>query len=324
MSNTILVIGATGAMGRAVVQALLRETASRAWKVRVFTRDPASRRAQALKAENPDRIELYQGNLEDSEALGRAMSGMDGAFINTDFFSIMSVRGEFEQGVRALQAAEAAGVQHVVYSTLEATTLISDGQIPVPHFDAKAAVQHWVAMMRSDEFMRKVPGFYTNNVTMLMTAPYFENFQSVFPPEPDGEGGYIFRFAAADKPHPMIALADIGWFAEHIFANPDRWKGRSLEILGDDPTLADVVQTFTNVTGLPARYEDMPLEVVRQFPGFGHDLANMYAFIQTHGIKSDLAALRAIHPRLLTFKDWLAASGWRGERREVQALLAQP
>jgi hypothetical protein len=171
--------------------------------------------------------------------------------------------------------------------------------------------------------MRKKPGFYSNKLSMLMTAPYFENFQSVFPPEPDGKGGVIFRFAAADRPHPMIALADIGWFVAHMLANPQRWQGRALEIVGDDPTLPEVVQTFTRVTGIPANYEDMPLETVRQVPGFGHDLANMYEFIQTHGIQRDIAALRQIHPGLQTFKDWLQSSGWRGERREVQALLAQ-
>jgi len=315
-----LVIGATGAMGGAAVRALLGD-ARKNWAVRVFTRSPDGRRARDLVRLGAGRVDLAAGDLNDVLSLCSAMAGVTAMFANTDFFSSMSVRTEY--GVRLLEAAREAGVSHVVYSSLDAAASISQGRIPVPHYDAKAAVEHWIDMMRSDEFMRRdASGYYSKHVTVLVTAPYYENFQSIFPPKPDGSGGLEFHFAGGGKPHPMIALDDIGWFVTEILDAPEKWAGRTLRVLGEAPTLEDVARTFEGVTGIPTRWSDMPLEVVHGLPDFGHDLANMYAFLQTHGIERDLAYLRQLHPGLLTFEAWLRQTGWRGEAREVQARFA--
>ena len=324
MTARVLVIGATGAMGRAVIKALLADERDerKNWSVKIFSRDPGSRRAQELLRDGGRRTDAVKGDLDDPASLRAAMDGAQAMFVNTDFFSSMSVRAEYEQGVRVLEAAQSVGVEQVVYSSLDAAVSLTDGAIPVPHYDAKAGVEHWIDMMRSDEFMRcDTAGYYSNCVSVLVTAPYFENFQSLFPPQSDGSGGLIFHFAGGGKPHPMIALADIGWFVAEILAHPEKWGGRTLRVLGDAPTLEEVASTFQKVTGIRTIWRDMPLELVRQRANYGHDLANMYAFFQVHGITRNLTNLRQIHPGLLTFETWLRQTGWRGEPREVQARI---
>lgn len=231
-SERVLVIGAPGAMGRAVAKALLVERRQN-WSVRIFTRNPESQRARELLNDGDQRIDAVKGDVDDAASLRAAMEGIGAMFVNTDFFSSMSVRTEYEQGVRILETARSVGIGHVVYSSLDAAASISGGRIPVPHYDAKAAVEHWIDMMRSDEFMRRdTTGYYSNHVTVLVTAPYLENFQSLFPPRPDGSGALIFHFAGGGKPYPMIALADIGWFVVEILAHPKEWVGRTLRVMG--------------------------------------------------------------------------------------------
>lgn len=322
MANSVLVIGATGAMGKAVVRALLADDQIE-WTVRAFTRDPASKHADQLLAESGGRVELYQGHLDDEATVRRAFSGVDGAFVNTDFFSSLSVRHEYEQGLRVLEAARREGVPGLVYSSLDSVASITAGTVLCPHYDAKAGVASYIDMMRSDEFMRKEKGFYASAVSVLVTAPYYENFQSQFPPEPgrltDGRDGMIFTHAGGGKPHPMIGLDDIAWFAREMLRHPAVWGGRTLRVLGDARTLDEVASDFEKATGIPAEWRDLPLEAVEQIPRFGHDLANMYRFYQEYGVDRDLSALRRIHPGLMTFADWLQRTGWRGERAAVQS-----
>ncbi|HEU4533387.1 MAG TPA: NmrA family NAD(P)-binding protein, partial [Polyangiaceae bacterium] len=207
-TKTVVVIGATGAMGRPVVRQLLADP-EHPWRVRAFTRDPASRHARALADLDPARVELARGDLNDAAALGRALAGADAVFCNTDFWSSLSVETEFEQGTRVLEAARAAGVGHVVYSSLDDCTQLSGGRLPVPHYDAKAAVEHAIDRRRSDEFMRRDrDGFYSRRVSVLVTGPYYENLCNFFLPArgrlADGREGLTFSLAAGDKPFPMV------------------------------------------------------------------------------------------------------------------------
>lgn len=319
-NKSILVIGATGAMGRAVTASILASS-KQEFTVRAFTRNPGSEQARKLKDECGERLELVQGDLGDRESIKRALKDVWGVFCNTDFWSSGSVDGEYQEGLRILELAQAEGVQHLVYSSLDDCVQASGGRLPVPHFDSKAAVEHFIDRNRSSEFMLKATdGFYSKHVSVLVTATYFENFAYNFRPNwgqlSDGREGFIFRLAAADKPNPMISLDDIGWFSALMFEEPDKWGGRTLKIGGDAPTMYEVVSAFERVTQIPAEYQPIDLETFRQETN--QLAANKYQFNQEYGFPRDYAELRRIHPNLMTFEDWLKKSGWRGEKRELQ------
>ncbi|MCJ2078252.1 NAD(P)H-binding protein, partial [Methylobacterium sp. E-016] len=96
---TILITGATGRVGRNVVEQLTKRGAS----VRVLTRDPAK------TTFNGD-VEVAKGDLLDLDALRNAFTGVRTLFL------LNAVTGdEFTQAIIALNAARAAGIERVVY-----------------------------------------------------------------------------------------------------------------------------------------------------------------------------------------------------------------
>ncbi len=88
ITKTILVIGATGAMGSKVIEHLLADTQNQ-WRIRAFTRNVNSDRALAL-AKFSDRVELFQGDTNNAEALKAAMQGVYGVYCNTDMWSALN------------------------------------------------------------------------------------------------------------------------------------------------------------------------------------------------------------------------------------------
>jgi len=324
MPDTVLVIGATGAMGRPVVRALLSDSDR---TVRVFTRDPESRQARALVEAGQGRVTTVTGSVDDDASLAGAMDGVTGVFCNTDFFSTGSPMKEYDQGLRVLRMAQAARVEHFVWSSLDNAAGMTDGRIPVPHYDAKAAVEAWIGLMRSDEFMRQdADGWFSRHVTVLVTGPYFENLQSFAVPQPgtlaDGRTGMVFNIPLGVGRWPMIALDDIAWFAKRLLDDRGQWGGRTLRVLSEALTGAEIAAAFERVTGIAAEYRDVPPDaVIASMPGIGLDLAAMWQFFQEYdlvGRERDIASLRRLHPGLLRFEDWLKVSGWRGEAAEVQ------
>ena len=336
--RTILVFGATGAMGSYVVKHLLKDKENN-WQIRAFTRNPNSSHAQSLVEQDSDRVELSQGDLNDSDSITAAMKDVYGVFCNTNFWVDCKVTTERRQGLAVLEAAEKAGVQHFVYSSLDACAHISQGKIPVPHFDAKASVEHEIDQRseqapsfyggvisdwrRSDEFMRQEPGWYSSCISVLKTLAYFENLFAFFKPSEgklsNGREGLIFSVPAADAPYPFIALDDIGWFVAHIFAHRDTWSGRTLAVGGDRLTFAQLAATFERVTGIPTEYQPISDEefLALDMPNV-QDPLNQFRFHREYGPYRDHEALRKIHPDLMNFEAWLRHSGWKGEEREVQ------
>jgi uncharacterized protein YbjT (DUF2867 family) len=322
--KTILVFGATGAMGGAVVRRLLSEESS-PWRVRAFMREAASPRAQAL-AKSP-RVELAIGDMGDAGTLRKALAGAYGVFCNTDYWSAGSKAKEVALSKQILAACRDAAVQHVIYSSLEHCRKISGGKIPVPYFDSKAEAEEYIEVQRGQG-----DPWFREHVTVLVTAPYFENFQGYYLPKPrtdaNGRTVLVFSVPMADKPFPMAALDDIGWFAGYIFEQPQQTAGETLWLASDRPTMQEAVQAFSRVTGIPADYHAVSLadfrdaerhgvQSIKDSPD-GDFVGNMFEFIQTCDIHRDFEALRRIHPGLLTFEAWVRKTGWKGSPVSVQ------
>lgn len=318
----MLLIGGTGAMGAPIVRRLLADTEQR-WIPRILTRDPDSPQARTLRALD-ERIEIVPGDVTRAQSVARAMDQVSGVFCNTDYWSLWSESGESLEtsiGVELLEMARHAMVDHFIYSSAENTCKLSEGRIQVPHFDAKADVESHI-------LDRRLNGdtWYLDHTSILRTAPYMENFQTYFLPQRSGsgEGNLTFSLPISDKPWCMVALEDIGWFAEHLLANSGYWKGKDLAVASDVLTLTEIATAFSEVTGIPA---DVYVPSDDEFLALGFegadDLLNMFRFVREVGIERDIDQLRTIHPGLLDFRAWLRMTGWRGEPRQVQKILTQ-
>jgi NAD(P)H dehydrogenase (quinone) len=110
MSN-ILVTGATGGLGRAVVDNLLKTVSPS--DIAVLVRDPA--KAADLQAQG---IGVKQGDYNNYASLEAAFAGVDKLFL----VSSNDIPNRVPQHTNAINAAKAAGVKHVVYTSFQRKT----------------------------------------------------------------------------------------------------------------------------------------------------------------------------------------------------------
>ncbi len=139
----IAVVGATGAQGGGLVRAIMNDP-NGGFTVRAITRNANSDKAKELAALG---AQVVAGDVDDVASLEKAFAGAYGAFCVTFFWDHFSPEKEMAHARNMAQAAKQAGLQHVIWSTLEDTRLkvpLSDDRMPtlmgkykVPHFDAK-------------------------------------------------------------------------------------------------------------------------------------------------------------------------------------------
>jgi uncharacterized protein YbjT (DUF2867 family) len=147
--KTIVVFGATGAQGGGLVRAILNDPNSQ-FAVRAVTRDVDSDKARALKEMG---AELVSADIDQPETLDKALEGAYGAYFVTFYWAHFSPEKEMAEAKAMATAAKKAGLQHVIWSTLEDTRHmipLDDNRMPtlmgkykVPHFDAKGESDHY-------------------------------------------------------------------------------------------------------------------------------------------------------------------------------------
>lgn len=173
---------------------------------------------------------------------------------------------------------------------------------------------------------KETDGWYSEHVSILVTAPYFENLQLRLAPRrdplADGRDGLTFYLPLGEGKYPLISLYDIAWFSVFMFENWQSWGARDLAVIGDSLTGAEIAASFERVSGVPSAYASVSLDMVRaSIPGVGHDLAAMMQFFQERDLFTrdrDIAKLRSVHPGLMTFEDWLRVTQWDGKEKEIQ------
>ena len=302
----IAVAGATGAQGGGLVRAILADK-SGDFTARALTRDPKSDKAKALADLG---AEVVQADLHDPASVKRAFDGAYGAFCVTFFWAHMSPDTELQEARSMAEAAKAARLQHVIWSTLEDTRKsvpLSDDRMPtlmgkykVPHFDVKGEAD---ALFEASG----VP------VTYLITSFYWENFIYFgMNPKKGPDGKLVLSLPMADKKLSGIAAEDIGKTAYAIFKQgPTAMGGKRIGIAGEHLTGAEIAARMSKALGQPVAYNPVPFEVFRNlgFPG-ADDLGNMFQFYAEFDRQlsdtRDLTKTRALNPELQTFDQWLA------------------
>jgi uncharacterized protein YbjT (DUF2867 family) len=301
----IAVVGATGAQGGGMARAILGDPKG-GFAARVLTRDVDSDKAKALAKLG---AEVVAADVDDAESLKRAFQGAYGAFCVTPYWAHMSPEMELAEATAMANAAKHAGLQHVIWSTLEDTRQwvpLTDNRMPtlmgkykVPHFDAKG---------EADEVFKKA-GVPT---TWLLTSFYWDNF--VFfglGPKKGPDGRLAITLPMGDKKLPGMAAEDIGRCAYGIFKSGSEFVGKKVGIAGEHLTGAQMAAALTRALGQEVRYNAVSPEVYRGlgFPG-ADDLGNMFQFKRDFndyycGARNPDFA-RSLNPSLQTFNQWLA------------------
>ena len=281
-NKMIAVTGATGQQGGAVARKLLEE----GWKVRALTRDLDKPAAQELKALG---AEIVPGDMDDRVQLDAAFQGAYGVFsVQNYWLPGVGFEGEIRQGENVAEAAKAAGVQHLVYSSVGAVHR-GMGQ---KHFESKWMIEQHIHSL-------DIP------FTILRPAAFFENF--------NWERAYILNGTfnglglRPEKERQLIGVDDIAAFAALAFANPSEYAGKTIELAGDALTESQLAGTFTKVIGRPVRLS-MPVE--GQSWGDPEEMTAMFNFFNGEAYDADISALRKLHPGLLTLEQYLRRTGW--------------
>ncbi|SDN98350.1 Uncharacterized conserved protein YbjT, contains NAD(P)-binding and DUF2867 domains [Klenkia soli] len=281
----VVVLGATGQQGGAVVRAL-RE---RGRAVRAVVRDPAGARARTLAAGG---VEVVPGDLDDAASLRSAMTGAHGVFSvqpsSGQAGSGVTDEDEVRFGLAVADAAQAAGVAHLVYSSANAVGPVPTG---VGHVDTKA---------RIEEHVRALP----TPSTVIRPAAFMEILLLPGSGLPDGRFSFLAR---PDQAMQFIAARDVGRVVAQVLAAPSRWAGRTVELAGDALTGDALAAVLAGHLGRPVEYRRIPDDVLARERLLGR-LAALVDDGRLAG-RADLDALRADFPFLLRFDDWLAGPG---------------
>src|SRR5918993_5488278 len=283
--RVILVSGATGQQGGTVARNLLE----RGFAVRALTRDTGKAAARELADLG---AEVFGGDLEDRASIEQALDGVYGVFSVQQFMET-GVEGEVRQGVLLADAARAAGVEHIVYSSVGS----AHRETGIPHFESKFEVEEHVRASG-------VP------YTVLRPVFFMQNWE--FMREPI-LGGTLPQPLDPEKPFQTIDADDIGVFAAEAFDDPGTWVGREVDIAGDELTMLEIAGTFSRVIGRNVDYLQVPWEGFEE--QMGEEYTIMYRWFDDQGYEANIAALRDEYPGLSSFEQYLRAHGW--ENAEV-------
>jgi uncharacterized protein YbjT (DUF2867 family) len=220
---TILVTGATGRVGRQVVQQLVKRGAD----VRVLVRDPA-------KASFPAGVVVVQGDLLDIDALRAALSG-----VNTLFLLNAVAADEFTQALITLNIAREQGVERVVYLSV----LHSDRFVNVPHFAVKSGAERMIERMGFGATILR-PAYFIDNEHMIKDVIFNHGVY----PMPIGSKGIA-----------MVDARDIAEVAAIELIRraqaPAKLPTETINLVGPDTlTGSDVAAIWSDVLGRPIAY----------------------------------------------------------------------
>ena len=266
----IAVLGSTGSQGGSLCRAILADSAG-GFACRAVTRDTGKDKAKALATAG---AEVVKADLDDIESLKKAFAGAHGVYAVTNFWEHFSGAKEKAQAKNVADAAKAAGVKHVIWSTLEDIRQFmkpDDKRMPmlqqtyrVPHFDAKA---------EANAFFKGLP------TTFLVTSYYWDNlYMFGHAPKKGADGQLAWAFPMGTAKMAGIAAEDIGKAAYGIFKAGSEFVGKTVGILGEALTIEQMGKTLSKVMGVgPIKYNAVEADVYRGFGFPGADeLGNMF------------------------------------------------
>jgi uncharacterized protein YbjT (DUF2867 family) len=288
MSNSlsVLVCGATGQQGGALARVLL----DKGHRVRALVRRPDSPGARELERLG---AELAEGNFEEPSTIEDAAKGMDAIFVVATPFEA-GMEAETRHGIAAVDAAKAAGVEHLVYSSVAN----ADEDTGIPHFDSKRKVEEHIEGL-GIPYTIVAPVYFMENLLSPWTLPELKE-------------GRLPMALPSSRPLQQIALSDIAAFTALVLENRDRFGGRRVDIASDELAGEKAAEILTRVTGREIHYVELSLEQVRQ--AMGEDGARMFEWFDQVGYSADIEALRQENGGIgwHTFENWAKEQDWSG------------
>ncbi|MEV2267025.1 NmrA family NAD(P)-binding protein [Nonomuraea africana] len=289
----VLVTGATGRQGGAVVARLLKH----GHEPVAYVRDPATPAADALSAQG---VRLVTGDLADREALTKAAKGLDAIFGLTVPFGENGAAEEIAQG-RALADAASAVDAHLVYSSVKGAA--SEADFTVEHASAKQVVHRYL-VEQGTTFTGVQPAYFMENALNVGLTRL-------------NQGVYAFPLSPERK-LDQVTVLDIAGMAVHAIENPAKLSGRAIDVVSDSVTTLEAARFLSEAIGSDLPYENIPIPMIRQWAG--DEIADMFQSFEDNRVHTDIAALHAEFPEV----GWHSYLGWAQTVDWDQVLAQQP
>ncbi|ETZ56491.1 hypothetical protein BB734_04425 [Mycobacterium avium subsp. hominissuis] len=279
MTNTskdpIVVIGATGQQGSATVDALV----DRGMAVRALTRSVDSAAARALAGRG---VEVVEAELDAPDSIRRAFEGAGAAFAMTSLLGPRGVDGEVAHGKVIVEAAHAAQLPFLVYSSVGG----AERKSGVPHFESKRRVEEFLIGAVPANIIR--PAFFMENLLEMIDRK---------------DGKLAFSMAMpGNVPLQMISVRDIGSVAATLLVRRDS-AAAPVEIAGDEVSGEQIANLVAQRFGESATFVELPLDV------FGDDddgRAMFRWFSDPPSYRADFARTRDLGDDVEDLSRWLA------------------
>ena len=293
-TRTILVTGATGKQGGAVIKALLASPPPFPHAILALTRNPNSESAKALSEKA--HVSILQGDLDDCPAIFAKAGGPGSVW---GVFSVQlpssSKKGpedaEEQQGKALADEATANGVSHFVYSSVDRGGSESDkNPTTIPHFISKHLVE---------QHLRRHVAGTDMSYTILRPVAFLDNLT----PDVIGRGFAAMWANMGDRKLQLVATKDIGVFAAAAFADPEKYKNQAISLAGDELTQAEGNEIFSQVFGrsMPASYGFVGSFFQWMMP----ELGTMFQWFVDAGYKADIAECKRLNAGMLDMETWL-------------------
>lgn len=291
-AEKILVLNATGKVGRNVCRALVEAGYEVYGTTRANKSVLTDIGVQPVVCHYTLRADLDQAF---------AVTGAKKVFVMTDYFGAAkkSAELEFEQGRAAIDAAKAAGVQHLVFMSVADAECFDQH---VKHLHAKVALEKY--LHASD-----VP------FSILRPCAFFENFDDAANWNPLKKGVVKFLTLQECK---YCATYDIGRAAVIQLRDPQTWLGKSLDVISWQGDLSQVAQALAKVSGQPVKAQlAMPIFLRRLFL---KDLHHMFLYYELQkGPRGTPQAFKKVLPDAMSAEDWFRFHGHYSNGEKIVA-----
>lgn len=281
--RNVLVTGATGQQGGAVARALL----VRGHRVKALTRKSNSDAARQLASAGAD---VVAGDLGDAASVVKAARDVDTMFLMGNSYEA-GTEEETRQGIIAADAAKAAGIGHLIYSSVAD----ANKKTGIPHFESKCLVEKHIAGL---------------GIPYTISAPvaFMENV--VAPWSIAGLRQGVLAFAMPPRRVlQLVALTDIGAFVAALAERREQVFGKRFDLAGDELSGEEQAKILSQAMGRPVTYQEIPIAAARQQ---SEDAALMFEWFDRVGYNVDIAALHKDFQELRWhgFADWAREFDW--------------
>ena len=285
ISKIILVTGATGRQGGAVVRHLLKNN----FKVKAMSRTPGSIQAQSLSSQG---VDIVEGDMSNPDSLVNAMKECHGVFSVQNFFEYGAEK-EIRFGKNMVDAARRSDIRHFIYSSV----CNAGDKTGVPHFETKKIIEKYA-------IESGLPATIVRPVKFMENYYIPQVFKGIL-------GGRLIDAIAPGKKHQLLASDDIGAYTAALFKDPDKFIGLQVELAGDELTNEEIGATMSEVLGRKIKFKRLPLFIARL--AMNREMYLMFKWFNKRGFDADMDLMKKNFPdiRRTSLRQWLISEGWQ-------------